>query len=242
MHKTKTLRNITTLLLIQWMLLEGTQAVHCKDGTDEYCAKCLPETNNSSGCAVCFNSYIQSSENKCVQPSTAIENCFAYDEDSKECTACLKPYYLTEAKKCETVTIENCLHPATKTTCAECDGYLLKEDGTCDKNTVCSVEGCSTCSKPESTELCIACKSAYVFSKTNEEDVGGKCEKLVSSLDGCAAMLGSKCVVCKYGYYVSSKLGADFMCKRTKIYAGVSIYSIGMFVFMFVGIVLGNGF
>ena len=218
------LKQSALFLMVLVIHLKPTASTHCKDGTDEYCAACLPETSNSSGCGTCIVSFSKNPENICAEPTTKTENCLTYNEDPLECTACIPPYYLTEEKKCETVKLDGCLAPKSKTTCMHCSGHLLKDDETCDTTKTCAVEGCSTCKMVESSEVCVACKSAFVYKKTKDDDTSGTCEPLVSKWDGCMMIVESKCVLCGFGYYVNSKLGDDFTCKRSTAYSGVDVW------------------
>ena len=219
------------LFLFQISLSEETSTTHCNDGTDEYCGACLANTSSQSGCAVCINSYQENNDNICKEPSTLIEGCFNYDSSTQECAACNKPLYLDESKKCVETTLSNCVHQKDATTCLECNGFFVKEDGTCDAAKACTIEGCSSCKTVDEKDVCTVCKSAFVLSQTDADPPVASCLKLVSSLDGCSVALNGKCVACKYGYYLNSKLGADeFKCKRTYKYNSIRIVSDFLFI------------
>ena len=158
----------------------------------DHCGKC--HYNNKVICDECINSvyFLNSTENKCI-----LNDCDEYPEISPGCIICkdkLKDY--KDNKKCQ-----RCKY-----------GYFKTKDEKC---VYCSSEkygglGCYECGYETNEQDNITCKGCY----TNFLSKTGKCYdcniQFADTCEECQLVEDEgtetfKCVVCKYGYYLTSE-------------------------------------
>ena len=212
----------STIDLIQKLIIIGLIASYvnlkCSEGSDKYCAVC--DNNN---CILCYHSFPKNGE--CAIPNTTIENCLIYN-DQEKCITC-KPQYYLENEKCVLGEIDWCLKYNNKSECLECDGILLKEDKTCDFESICSMKGCLSCEMKDSKEVCNVCHDKYV--KMVSSEGVASCESETQSTKGVQIQNSGKSYQCRYGYYISSKKEESLICTLTDLYTIESIMIMNMY-------------
>ena len=224
---------ICLTLLFSLYKTEGdllTNSNHCKDGTDPYCLSCgVGESEGEPGCILCAASFIDSSK-VCKLPTSLVDNCGTYDSSTQKCLDCKKGFFISSDGFCVKHEIEGCLDPMSQSECRECDGYVLKEDKTCDLDKTCSFEGCSTCQISDNQEKCLKCEKGFVFSHFTDGSVN-KCTKEETKLEGCAIIKDDKCISCQFGFYINSKIGEETKCTKSPAYE--SQYIVNSFIISF---------
>ncbi len=136
-----------------------------------------------------------------------VKNWFCYFPPGDQrgiCAGCNPGYFLNESKdSCLKCADENCaLCQAGK--CIACfNGFVTRNDGTCDSSLHCQAQNCSTCQESH-LDFCLACSPGYVYAYKTKECVKG--------LSNCLAVMAegdAKCFICNPGYYILS----DGSCK-----------------------------
>lgn len=217
----------TKLILISILIISLSKSesdllsnsTHCKDGTDPYCLSCgISNENDEPGCILCAASFIDSSSKICKVPSSTVDNCGTYDSTSQKCIECRKGFFISSDGFCVEHSIEGCIDPLNQNECRECNGFVLKNDKTCDLTKSCSLTGCSTCQIQDNQEKCSKCQEEYIFTHASNESEIDNCTQLQSNLEGCSVMKDSKCIACKFGFYINSKIGDEVKCSRSPAY------------------------
>lgn len=204
---------------------------HCKDGKDEYCAKCTSEK-----CSLCYASSLQTEAGQCKAVDPAVENCVMYKADSTECSACMTQYWLGSGK-CNKYDIDGCLSQKDATTCEFCDGKFVK-DGKCDGDACSTLDAnCTQCYMSGTDKKCATCKDGFKLKADQSgcEEGTTTTTELKDSGEGCEKTTDGKCAQCQYGYYVSSASSATAMtCAKSTRYSGVAVLkSIALALFAF---------
>ena len=181
----------------------------CKDGTDEYCAKC-----ENDKCTKCYGSYSQEN-GQCKAPATVIEQCLIY-KSSSECLTCKVGYYGTS---CSVVIISKCLvvDLLDILKCKYCEGENPDSpSSTCNGN-ACKIENCRSCNGTGDDQTCEICKDDMEPSSDKKS-----CNEKVKHENGCTT--SSNCRECAIGFYVSSSsTSGSVTCKKSSRYESVAI-------------------
>lgn len=177
----------------------------CKNGNDQYCLKC-----GDLGCQVCSQSY-PDSKGLCIRPSVVIPGCESYKDEST-CLVCLDGYYFNKST-CIKTEIPNCYHPKNETECQYCNGFLLKEDNTCDSETKCSMYSCHSCKMINGTNTCTRCHDKYILDISSNS-----CVSEFPSNPGCKLLQNNKCVFCDDGFYMANKFNEKLQCVSSQMY------------------------
>ena len=183
----------------------------CKDGKDEYCAKC-----ESDKCTLCYASIVQES-GQCKAPTTTIEHCVGY-KSLTECATCHAGYTGTS---CKAIEIAKCLSVDSQynTKCALCDGVTPEESTTTCEGTACTIADCRSCKGTGDAQTCSLCNDDMEPATDKKS-----CVAVTKHENGCTT--ASSCTECAMGYYVNSASSATAMtCAKSTRYGSVSIVS-----------------
>ena len=151
-----------------------------------YSKYCKRLAEGDKKCSSCYELYHQNSEGQCE-----LTQCEDYD-DNDVCIKCYEGYYLDDNKKCQKITIENCLElDENKKKCSKC---LF--DITPDTNGNCILPSTliKGCIQYGTDGKCITC-SGFLYE--NELTSNGAC-----NFTGCQKYQykGEYCGMCKAGY------------------------------------------
>lgn len=165
--------------------------------------------SSTTVCASCYQSYFDTTQSKCVVPTTAISNALTYS-NATTATSCMANYYLS-SNTCVAMTatnFANCKYGSYTTAggylCTQCNaGYsYTASQGTSTTtyscattaSTNCTVANCSTCS---TANFCMGCTSGFL------PLAAGTC--VSSTLTNCAlASSATACSACSPGYYINA--------------------------------------
>eukprot|EP00825_Cyclidium_porcatum_P024607 TRINITY_DN269_c0_g1_i1.p1 TRINITY_DN269_c0_g1~~TRINITY_DN269_c0_g1_i1.p1 ORF type:complete len:638 (-),score=99.30 TRINITY_DN269_c0_g1_i1:108-2021(-) len=118
---------------------------------------------NKQYCTECYQNYVLTSSNTCVNCITSLDNCYQCSSTTA-CDICDSGYYLDSSSLCQAC-VTNCsacqLNKVSgNITCSTCvSGYYAYNTTNC---FVCSVDHCATCT----SEKCISCLSTYALNGT----------------------------------------------------------------------------
>ena len=194
----------------------------CKDGKDEYCAKCVEEK-----CTVCHASVLDDATGQCKGPTTEIENCVSYSSVTA-CSTCMLGYSGTS---CAALSLEKCLvlNATDSAKCMYCEGLADMDAATCPGDD-CTIENCWSCSGAGDAQVCNVCKSGY----EHTDDTKKSCKEVTTYDTGCTTSSG--CTECAYGYYVNTASTVTPMtCAESSRYSSVAVISgaiLSWFAFM----------
>ncbi len=195
-----------TIAIALFLLCQTAMA--CPD--EKNCRSCRKTGSpEHSDCMICENSFFDEKNKKCNDNlPVLVPNCDTYLPPNNPygiCLFCHPGYEINEDyDTCVRCTDENCAYCKGKTCLACFNGFLTRDDGTCDTNSKCEIENCSICANSSPLQ-CFQCSPGYVgFSSPDPICVKGpsNCLRMISTGD-------RKCAVCSYGYYILS----DGSCK-----------------------------
>ncbi len=201
-------------------------AMACPD--EKNCMYCLEGSSHEQNmCLVCQNSFFDINIRKCnTNLPIAVPNCFNYYPPIEQrgiCVSCNIGYEVNETHdSCIKCTDENCALCKGKTCIACLNGFLTREDGSCDTNSKCQAQNCSIC-EGNNPNLCVLCSPGYVGVTNPAECVKGP--------SNCLSMRNrgdTKCGVCSFGYYILSdgSCKSDVEINRISIDVGQGVFGL----------------
>ena len=146
-------------------------------------------------CSECVKYFHPNSEGKC-------ERTLCQKYDNNICTECYDGYYLDDDKKCQKITIENCLKlDSSKAKCKECLGGVHP-----DANGKCTFSIIKGCREYDDNGKCTRCQDQgddYELTKD------GTC-KFIECKNG--EQKYEYCAQCKVGYYRDEDENDNYIC------------------------------
>ena len=204
----KVLFLILILAPLNWA--EETANGVCKDGKDEYCAKCV-----SDKCTMCYESIVDDA-GQCQAVTTAVENCAMY-KSKTECLACMPGYTGTT---CKAIEVAKCymLDSSDATKCSMCEGVTPDPISATCEGTACTITDCKSCKGTGDAQTCQYCGTEMIPATDSKS-----CVAVTKHDNGCTT--ASSCAECAKGYYVNSASGATMTCAESTRYKSVAILS-----------------
>ena len=185
----------------------------CKEIKDNKCKDCIYYyyPNADGECkSIPLEDCMVGDDKKCTQCNTNVayldgdvckkipEHCYIFIQADKVCQTCYNRYYLsTDKKKCESITISNCIQANDATTCSVCDNkYYLVNNNECKSIPI------DNCLQASDDKTCTTCATGFYKDKDN------KCKAI--SIDNCNIQTDDKkCSQCKAGYDLNKDGDAD---------------------------------
>ena len=177
----------------------------CKEIKDNKCKDCIYYyyPNADGECkSIPLEDCMVGDDKKCTQCNTNVayldgdvckkipEHCNYFIQADKICQRCDNRYYVsTDKKKCESITISNCIQANDATTCSVCDNkYYLVSNNECKSIPI------SNCLQASDEKTCTLCEDNYFVNKDNT------CSKIP---DHCTSFSNQKCYQCADTYYLN---------------------------------------
>ena len=160
---------------------------------------CLKVDATSGDCTLCNGAYWDSTEKKCVIPTTLIANALSYT-NATTVLACVAGYYLSN-NACAAIPLTNvgCANGSATSagvfTCSGCvTGKYLSPYGQCVSIPTTATNCADGSATTAGVFTCSSCAAGYTLSS-------GACAAIASSFTNCTALnsAGTQCTACTAG-------------------------------------------
>ncbi len=190
---------------------------------DEYCASCT-----LNRCNVCFGSFLDAANGKCVVSETGVDNCLQYVSNGV-CKFCQHGYTTTDEGFCTRIEIEDCAEVDEEGDCVMCKKNVKVVEGECLEENECTLENCGYCTNIEGIEQCAICDNDYAIRMVEGDRV---CVDENEMTEHCLyENAEGGCSICDLNYYFVK--GKCLSSSKVDIAMSSSIGSIFIAVFAF---------